>query len=61
MTHKFTLLFEECYNIVERTKYDIMSTASIKVTRLWTDNILGLIQPIENKKRLLVLKRITKL
>jgi len=37
------------------------SNTSVKVTSLWTDNIIGLIQPIENKKRLLVLKRITKL
>lgn len=37
------------------------SNTSIKVTRVRTDNVLGLIQPIENKKRLLVLERITKL
>jgi hypothetical protein len=37
------------------------SNTSIKVTRVWTDNVFGLIQPIENKKRLLVLERITKL
>ena len=28
------------------------SNASIKVTRLWTDNVLGLIQTIENKEPL---------
>lgn len=32
------------------------SNASIKVTRLKTDNVLNLIQPIENIRRLLALE-----
>lgn len=34
----------------------LKSNSSIKVTRLYTDNVLSLIQHIENKKRLLVLE-----